>query len=1014
MSKGFLDSGAITRLNSVFGLTMGGNYDLTIPDHDKFPHVIVAAPEQDPNQWILSWEDLAGGGDMDYNDITFRIERKTGGAIEVKDTSAITPSNSEAFYTSVNFGVYDDIPGGTCDGKVEIDYFVSIDNGVNWLEVRDWDTAQEYEVDADGNKNLIGAEIDGASWTAGSPQLTYRTRRIDFAGENLVGRELVWKAFLKSDAEECVPRVVGATIDGNTQSHDTVSRTSPIKLANLLYTGSYETPAIDWTDKETLRGHIKATRLYYPEYPDVEDTPIGPMYNSVNMTMWDAGERLQSVLPENRNILYPDITTHTVALEALSLTAPDDTVLSIGDATTTVYKGQLANAPLIATTVRIAAGPLNGAIVFQDEGTDILTSTAGSGTINRFTGEFEITFSSPPDGLPFIAAYSWYDTEVQPLSFNAANVSNAMLAIDDEEISPTGYKYDFNSDGSFSESDGDWLVDWVRGYEDGNARTTQKSWKLGPIDHSVPAVLTPPGYPEWYFGTAVTQEMKDSYDTFKTAQEDRDTVLFVGSRSGMLHAIDAGKFRYGNNLLTDSYGVTEEEGRGYFLWEDVDPDPDNIDMQPNYGTGDELWGFIPANLIPRLKNNLMQGDDQSYIDASPSLAQVRIGNDWKSVLLSAQGNGGDSIFCLDVTDPSSPQFLWEFADPDLFRSRSSPAIGQIGLVMVDGTPKWAAFFVSGKSDPGLYPSVYVIDIADGSVIERIFLDSETNALGGTPSGQPAIVDTDDNGYVDRVYVTSVASVTEGGVTSDRGFLHKINLPDDPLAYWEDAAISNVVINGDFIDDDGAEDAFGNLIPLEVPVDQRWHPIYASPTVVVDNVYDPADNSRERLVRLFFGTGDSPYYDENINEGNTTYHFFAYIDRAPKSIESPVESVDASLVELDWFFDLPAGQRIFATAFASAGKVYFGTSGSETENPCEGDNDGRIYAFDLTGYDGGTPPTPSLNEEVGNTTSAPLVDDRQLFIVTNKIKKVGDSKYNNPLDVKGFGEAKPSSWREVLH
>ena len=75
----------------------------------------------------------------------------------------------------------------------------------------------------------------------------------------------------------------------------------------------------------------------------------------------------------------------------------------------------------------------------------------------------------------------------------------------------------------------------------------------------------------------------------------------------------------------------------------------------------------------------MQGDDRAMVDASPTLADVYIDPDgdntktWTTVLMSAEGNGGDTVFCLDVTDPSNPSFLWEFSDPDLYRSRSSPA-----------------------------------------------------------------------------------------------------------------------------------------------------------------------------------------------------------------------------------------------------------------------------------------------------------------------------------------------------
>jgi hypothetical protein len=60
-----------------------------------------------------------------------------------------------------------------------------------------------------------------------------------------------------------------------------------------------------------------------------------------------------------------------------------------------------------------------------------------------------------------------------------------------------------------------------------------------------------------------------------------------------------------------------------------------------------------------------------------------------------------------------------------------------------------------------------------------------------------------------------------------------------------------------------------------------------------------------------------------------------------------------------------------------------------------------------------PPTPSMRHATGDIFNSPVVDDRQAFVISSSIKKVGDDKYNNALENKGFGEAKPNSWREVL-
>jgi len=392
----------------------------------------------------------------------------------------------------------------------------------------------------------------------------------------------------------------------------------------------------------------------------------------------------------------------------------------------------------------------------------------------------------------------------------------------------------------------------------------------------------------------------------------------------------------------------------------------------------------------------MQGDDRAYVDASPALADVYTNGAWRTVLMSAEGNGGDTVYALDVTDPDNPKFMWEFADPTLFRSRSSPAVAQIGRIYDGGTPKWAAFFVSGKTyDNSLYPSIYTIDIADGSLVDHIILDAVQDDVpdgaGGILSGQPTLVDSDGNGYVDRLYIGS-----------DKGLLYKINIPDDPDTVK--SSIGHCIINTDFIDQYGAQ------------VYDGWHyqPIYGSPTVVSSNSVD-ITGQMGYDIRIFFGTGDSPYYDEDINFANTRYLFYAYRDTAAKG------QCDDSQVALDWFYELPIGHRIYASAFAAAGNIYFGTSTGDTEDPCDiyanrdpgfDANAGRLFAFSI---DRQQNEPPLLNVQVGNVLAAPLVEDMHIYVqtVSGDVDSFGADQYNSLTIQGGIPEIEIHWWREMF-
>ncbi len=806
VNAGWLDQLTIDRMFDEYGIVLSGIYELPVILGEKYSHIVVGAPASDPNQWIIGVEDrhwVLDDSDMDHEDIVVRMERKTGGTVQLKDTEAIVTASADSYYIGVTIKVYDQMEGGACLGKNNITYYVSIDNGVNWVEVDGWDEIKEFTIDGSDNK-VLGADV--AAWSPGDPEMTYRSRRIDFAGMGLSGQELSWKAVLLSDEDQCVPEIIDIVLDASVAGASNFSRASPVMQANVLYSGSYQIPSPAWID-QVNRGHLIATRIYDPADPD----------QTATLELWDAGLELNNKTPGARTIYFPNIT----------VTAVVDETIATGDGTETTFSGTLIQHPVSATTLIITDTRES----FQDKHTkDLEGSLGGIGTINRSTGEFTVTFSSPPDnGVPIMANYQYYITasDLKDFKEGAHHITAEMLGIDDTFVIGEGYTYDFDGNGSFdAKEDAKWLVNWVRGYRDG--ASTPKEWLLGAIDHSTPAMMTAPGIPHWYYGTATTKAERDSYMVFHSANADRQSLIFAGALDGMLHAFDAGKFRRNDNPET----VGIDENRGYFLWEDRTADTPTYCSStpaecPNYGTGEEMWAFIPANLIPRLKNNVLQGDDRAYVDASPALADVYIGGAWKTVLISAEGIGGDTIFCLDVTNPANPTFLWEFSDPDLFRSRSSPSVAKIGRILQNGTAKWVAFFVSGKTyDATLYPSIYMIDIADGSVIERVFLHGDPNGVGGVPSGQPTVIDSDANGYIDRLYIGT-----------DKGLLYKINIPDDPdtVKY----GISTCVINTDFTDESA----------MTVPVDQRLHPIYGSPLAVVENSVS-AEGTIDYDVRIF--------------------------------------------------------------------------------------------------------------------------------------------------------------------
>ncbi len=295
------------------------------------------------------------------------------------------------------------------------------------------------------------------------------------------------------------------------------------------------------------------------------------------------------------------------------------------------------------------------------------------------------------------------------------------------------------------QDDADGLIEFVRGVD--------RYWRLGDINHSTPAVVGPPdGDPSL---------MGDGYDQFKNNWRERRKVVYVGANDGMLHCFDV-------------------------------------------ATGEELWAYIPYNLLPRLKEmwavdqarGLRYFSRRAYVDSSPSVEDVYINGQWRTVLVCGQGEGegqapdGQSnirnnhyyyYFALDITDPLNPQPMWEFAGQRLrgqgqnyyMTNGQTWSVPYIAKVNLSGTPTWVAFVGSGYAHPTdsgyaayIGNTFAAIRIADGSLVWSSRLtdldSSRANQSGnpfpniyvtipGSPNGADFIRDTNSLGFVDYVY-----------------------------------------------------------------------------------------------------------------------------------------------------------------------------------------------------------------------------------------------------------------------
>lgn len=195
------------------------------------------------------------------------------------------------------------------------------------------------------------------------------------------------------------------------------------------------------------------------------------------------------------------------------------------------------------------------------------------------------------------------------------------------------------------------------------------SQRLGVIEYATPVVVEPPN-----------KSYKDAaYRLFQNKYWNRDTQLLVGANDGMLHNFIIGK----NN--DEKYN----SGSGLYAIDESITPANKLDRE--IAEGDELWGFIPKAIMPKIRQVATSGLS-SNVNASPAVLDVRA-PDWytdkykdlsdptksdsaplryRTVAVGGFRDGARGYYALDITNPAKPKVLWEI-DPTWQIGKDSPS-----------------------------------------------------------------------------------------------------------------------------------------------------------------------------------------------------------------------------------------------------------------------------------------------------------------------------------------------------
>jgi type IV pilus assembly protein PilY1 len=455
-------------------------------------------------------------------------------------------------------------------------------------------------------------------------------------------------------------------------------------------------------------------------------------------------------------------------------------------------------------------------------------------------------------------------------------------------------------------TDKDNLIAFLYGYDafdqNGNGITTEKrDWALGSFIHSRPLVL--------HYSSR--------------------SVIYAGANDGMLHAFDA-------------------------------------------DSGQELWAFIPKDLLPYLKN-LTGNSVQFFVDGSP---KAYIGSDGQNIIICGERRGGNHYFALDVTDPVVPKWLWEI-HPDLSdfsemgQSWSSPLISKIKY---GSGEKWVLFVGGGyDANQDTLPvskadtkgrAIYVVDVKTGARIWKYSVVENAEMKYSIPS-DIARVDTNGDGYVDRLYVGDMG-----------GQMWRFDIQDPNPANWSGKRLfdANVPAPSAGVDrrkmfyppDISLEkDGFGNYELVLFGTGDREHP---KGTTVVDRLYTVKDRNPGAA----------------LNESNLVDVTGDQLQSSSASAAQKQAILDSLKTASGWYIRLNqyTGEKCLAPPLVFYGVSYFSTFSpllEEVSDPCfVGEGTARLYALNyLNG-------NAIFNLDTGNDTGGTAVlgrSDQSMIIGT---------------------------------
>lgn len=526
--------------------------------------------------------------------------------------------------------------------------------------------------------------------------------------------------------------------------------------------------------------------------------------------------------------------------------------------------------------------------------------------------------------------------------------SGALTAFTTGNITPTNLGVAANAD-----------RDAVVGYIRGNATYNQDAWKLGDVFRSTPITV---GTPSAFFA--------DSRDTSSNANHNNAFAQFRAdhTRSSAL----------GNRLILA--GANDGQLHAF-----------------KTSDGSEAWSFIPPNFLPKLKNIAHADHPTSlahsyFVDGPVTVADTWLGAgsgtnkssaDWQTILVFGEGRGGvgaqwsssascDSGFnsvynatgsftnycgyyAFNLNDSLNPVYKWHLGFDSSRIANQAPYLGDpwskimTGRVLINGNERWVGFFGAGYNAANCAgggtcdtrgKGFFVVDLTNGQILWS-YTYADNAALTYSMPASPAIVDTDNDGFYDTVYLGDL-----GGSMWRFKMCTSSDASSCSTANWS-----------------------GGQFFASASADSDVRSIYTTPAVIKD---------ASGKIWVFWGTGDK---NDPTNASAQERFFGLQDDRVTSYALGQLDNITSGTYSITstnkgWYINLSSGEKVLSDSTVFGGVVYFTTfTPSASTDPCQQGGTANLYAIS-SGSGSGSLPGAQRKMNVGSgIPSAPIVSLR---------------------------------------